>query len=297
MLIALLVPLTLAILVYAVVLLRIVIERQIRPKGEAVILGAVTNFFDTLGIGSFAPTMAWLKFRRMVADRLIPCTMLVGHTPPAMTQGFIFLILLGVLVDPVLLVGCVIALLMGGLLGAPLVAKSRVWIVQLVVAIGLFVAALFYALSNLDMMPGGGTATSLPLMLMIVAIVGNFIFGILLNYGIGNYAPTLAMFSLMGMDPRLCFPIMAAGAGLAGAAASVRHINMGQIDLRVATGLTIGGIPLVFVAAFIVKEMPIETLRWLVFVVVLYAGAVMMRAARLGWKAEHVPLTPEAAAN
>jgi uncharacterized membrane protein YfcA len=297
MLIALLVPLTLAILVYAVVLLRIVIERQIRPKGEAVILGAVTNFFDTLGIGSFAPTMAWLKFRRMVADRLIPCTMLVGHTPPAMTQGFIFLILLGVLVDPVLLFGCVIALLMGGLLGAPLVAKSRVWIVQLVVAIGLFVAALFYALSNLDMMPGGGTATSLPLMLMIVAIVGNFIFGILLNYGIGNYAPTLAMFSLMGMDPRLCFPIMAAGAGLAGAAASVRHINMGQIDLRVATGLTIGGIPLVFVAAFIVKEMPIETLRWLVFVVVLYAGAVMMRAARLGWKAERVPLTPEAAAN
>ena len=297
MLIALLVPLTLAILVYAVVLLRIVIERQIRPKGEAVILGAVTNFFDTLGIGSFAPTMAWLKFRRMVADRLIPCTMLVGHTPPAMTQGFIFLILLGVLVDPVLLVGCVIALLMGGLLGAPLVAKSRVWIVQLVVAVGLFVAALFYALSNLDMMPGGGTATSLPLMLMIVAIVGNFIFGILLNYGIGNYAPTLAMFSLMGMDPRLCFPIMAAGAGLAGAAASVRHINMGQIDLRVATGLTIGGIPLVFVAAFIVKEMPIETLRWLVFVVVLYAGAVMMRAARLGWKAERVPLTPEAAAN
>jgi len=297
MLIALLVPLTLAILVYAVVLLRIVIERQIRPKGEAVILGAVTNFFDTLGIGSFAPTMAWLKFRRMVADRLIPCTMLVGHTPPAMTQGFIFLILLGVLVDPVLLFGCVIALLMGGLLGAPLVAKSRVWIVQLVVAIGLFVAALFYALSNLDMMPGGGTATSLPLMLMIVAIVGNFIFGILLNYGIGNYAPTLAMFSLMGMDPRLCFPIMAAGAGLAGAAASVRHINMGQIDLRVATGLTIGGIPLVFVAAFIVKEMPIETLRWLVFVVVLYAGAVMMRAAGLGWKAERVPLTPEAAAN
>ncbi len=297
MLIALLVPLTLAILVYAVVLLRVVLARQIGPKGEAVILGAVTNFFDTLGIGSFAPTMAWLKFRRMVLDRLIPCTMLVGHTPPAMTQGFIFLILLGVLVDPVLLVGCVIALLMGGLLGAPLVARSRVWIVQLVVAIGLFVAALFYALANLDMMPGGGTAASLPLMLMIVAIIGNFIFGVLLNYGIGNYAPTLAMFSLMGMDPRLCFPIMAAGAGLAGAAASVRHINMGEIDLKVATGLTLGGIPLVFVAAFIVKEMPIEMLRWLVFVVVLYAGAVMLRAAWLGWKGERVPLTPEAVAN
>ena len=282
MLIALLVPLALAITVYAIVLIRAVVRQRSRPKAEAVLLGAVTNFFDTLGIGSFAPTMAWFKFRRMVADRLIPCTMLVGHTPPSMTQGFIFLILLGVFVDPVLLVGCVIALLMGGLLGAPLVMRTRVWMVQLVVALGLFVAAIFYVLSNLDLMPGGGTATSLPVVLMVVAIIGNFVFGILLNYGIGNYAPTLAMFSLMGMDPRLCFPIMAAGAGLAGAGASIRHINIGEIDLRVATGLTIGGIPLVFVAAFIVKEMPIEMLRWLVFVVVLYASAVMFRAAMLG---------------
>lgn len=282
MLIALLVPLALAITVYAIVLLRAVVRQRSRPKAEAILLGAVTNFFDTLGIGSFAPTMAWFKFRRMVADRLIPCTMLVGHTPPSMTQGFIFLILLGVFVDPVLLVGCVIALLMGGLLGAPLVMRTRVWMVQLVVALGLFVAAIFYVLSNLDLMPGGGTATSLPVVLMVVAIIGNFVFGILLNYGIGNYAPMLAMFSLMGMDPRLCFPIMAAGAGLAGAGASIRHINIGEIDLRVATGLTIGGIPLVFVAAFIVKEMPIEMLRWLVFAVVLYASAVMFRAAMLG---------------
>ena len=203
-----------------------------------------------------------------------------------MAQGFIFLVLLGVLVDPVLLVGCVIALLMGGLLGAPLVTRSRVWIVQLVVAVGLLMAAFFYVLSNLDLMPGGGTASSLPIYLMIVAIVGNFLFGVLLNYGIGNYAPTLAMFSLMGMDPRLCFPIMAAGAGLAGAAASVRHIKIGEIDLKVATGVTLGGIPLVLVAAFIVKEMPIELLRWLVAVVVLYASAVMFRAAFVGRREE-----------
>jgi uncharacterized membrane protein YfcA len=297
MLIALLIPLALAITLYAVVLTRAVIARHIVPKWEAVILGAVTNFFDTLGIGSFAPTMAWLKFRKMVPDKLIPCTMLVGHTPPAMTQGFIFLILLGVFVDPVLLVGCVIALLLGGLLGAPLVVRTRVWVVQLVVAFGLFLAATMYALSNLHLMPGGGTATSLPVMLMIVAIIANFIFGVLMNYGVGNYAPTLAMFSLMGMDPRLCFPIMAAGAGMAGAAASVRHIKIGEIDLRVATGITLGGIPLVFVAAFIVKSMSVEMLRWLVFVVVLYAAIVMLRAAMAGWKGERVPLTPEAVAN
>ena len=282
MLIALLVPLALAILVYAFVLGRTVIERHVKPKLEAVALGAVTNFFDTLGIGSFAPTMAWLKFRKLVPDKMIPCTMLVGHTPPAMAQGFIFLILLGVFVDPVLLVGCVLALLMGGLLGAPLVTRTRVWVVQLVVALALLLAAAMYLVANLHMMPGGGTATSLPLPLMIVAIVANFIFGILLNFGVGNYAPTLVLLSLMGMDPRLVFPIMAAGAGLCGSGASIRHIMMGSIDFRIATGITLGGIPAVFVAAFIVKTMPVEMLRWLVIVVVLYAALVMLRSALVG---------------
>jgi len=296
MLIALLIPLALAIAVYAIVLMRAVVARKIVPSGEGIILGAVTNFFDTLGIGSFAPTMAWIKFRKLVPDRLIPCTMLVGHTPPAMTQGFIFLILLGVKVDPVLLVGCVIGLLMGGLLGVRLVVRTRVWIVQLVVAFGLFLAALMYALTNLHLMPGGGTAETLPVSMMAIAIIANFMFGILFNYGVGNYAPTLAMFSLMGMDPRLCFPIMAAGAGLAGAAASIGHIKIGEIDFRLATGITLGGIPLVFVAAFIVKSMSVEMLRWLVFVVVLYAGAVMLRAALQGRKGEQEPLVPEALA-
>ena len=285
MLIALLVPLVLAIAFYAVVLVRAALAKRTVPSGEAVVLAAITNFFDTLGIGSFAPTMAWLKFRNMVPDRMIPCTMLVGHTPPAMAQGFIFLILLGVFVDPVLLVGCVIALLMGGLMGAPLVGKVRLWVVQLVVAVALLLAAALYAVSNLGMMPSGGTATSLPLHLMIIAIAANFLFGLLLNFGVGNYAPTLVMFSLMGMDPKLCFPIMAAGAGLCGAGASIRHISLGQIDLRIATGITLGGIPLVFVAAFLVRDMPLEWLRWLVIIVVLYAALVMLKSA-LGGRGE-----------
>ena len=202
----------------------------------------------------------------MVPDRLIPPTMLVGLTPPAMVESIIFLILLGVLVDPVLLFGCAIATVLGGLVGAPLVARARVWIVQLIVAIGLVLAAAAYAMTNLHLFPGGGTATGLPPALTIVAIIANFGFGILANFGVGNYAPTLVMLSLMGMDPRLCFPIMAAGGSLMGAGASVRHIAIGEVDLRIVLGLAIGGIPAVLVAAFIVKEMPLEILRWLVFV-------------------------------
>jgi uncharacterized membrane protein YfcA len=286
MLIALLVPLALAILLFAGILIRSAIAKRALPSGEAMVAGAVVNFFDTLGIGSFAPTTAWLKFRGIVPDRLIPPTMLVGLTPPSMAESIIFLVLLGVLVDPVLLIGCVIALLMGGLLGAPLVARARVWIVQLVVAAALLLAAAAYAMTNLHMFPGGGTASSLPLGLMIVAIAANFGFGLLLNFGVGNFAPTLVMLSLMGMDPRLAFPIMAGGAALTGAGASIRHIMIGEIDLRIVLGLAIGGIPAVLVAAFLVKTMPLELLRWLVIVVVLYAAAVMARAAIKG-RREH----------
>jgi uncharacterized membrane protein YfcA len=282
MLLALLVPLTLAILVFLAILLRAAVACQAVPRAEAYVLGAVTNFFDTLGIGSFAPTMAWLKFRRLVPDKLIPQTMLVGHSLPTMAQAVIFLILLGVLVDPVLLVGCMIALLMGGLLGAPLVARTKVWVIQFVVALALLVAAALYTMTNLHLMPGGGTASSLPLSLTVVAIVANFMFGILLNFGIGHYAPSLIMFSLMGLDPRLCFPIMAGGGALTVAGAGARHISIGHIDLRIVLGMAIGGVPAVLVAAFLVKSMPLEMLRWLVICVVVCAAAVMFKSALAG---------------
>jgi uncharacterized membrane protein YfcA len=282
MLTAVLIPLALAVILYALLLVRAALARRALPQPEAIALGAITNFFDTLGVGSFAPTMAWFKFRKLVPDRLIPSTMLVGHTLPAVVQAIIFLVLLGVLVDPVLLIGCVLALLMGGLLGVSLVIRTKVWVVQLIVGFALILAAIMYALTNLHLMPGGGTATGLPLPLMASAIAANFLFGILLNFGIGNYAPTLVMLSLMGMDPRLSFPIMAAGAALTAAGASARYISIGAIDLRIATGIALGGIPAVLVAAFIVKGMSLELLRWLVVGVVLYAAIVMLKAAATG---------------
>jgi uncharacterized membrane protein YfcA len=282
MLTALLIPLLLAVIIYAAMLFRAALARRSAPALEAVALGAITNFFDTLGIGSFAPTMAWFKFRRLVPDRLIPCTMLVGHTLPAVAQAVIFLVLLGVLVDPVLLIGCVLALLMGGLLGVSLVIRTKVWVVQLVVGLALILAAILYALTNLHLMPGGGTAAALPTSLMVIAIAANFLFGILLNFGIGNYAPTLIMLSLMGMDPRLSFPIMAAGAALTATGASMRYISIGEVDLRIAGGIALGGIPAVLVAAFIVKSMSLDVLRWLVVCVVLYAALVMLKAALTG---------------
>jgi uncharacterized membrane protein YfcA len=286
MLIALLIPLALAILIYATVLARAAIAARATPKLEALALGAVVNFFDTFGIGSFAQTTAWMKFRKMVPDRLIPPTMIAGLTPPAMVESIVFLILLGVRVDPVLLFGGAIATGIGGVVGAPLVIRSRAWIVQMTVAIGLVLAGIAFVLAILGQLPTGGTASGLPMGLTIIAIAASFVFGLLANFGVGNYAPTLAMLSLMGMDPHYCFPIMASGASLMGAGSSVRFVRSREINLRIVLGLTLGGIPAVLVAALIVKSMNVDVLRYVITVVVFYTAAVMARAAIKGHR-EH----------
>jgi uncharacterized membrane protein YfcA len=282
MLTIILILLALGAVANGVILLRNALSQHAWPRAEAVLLGAVTNFFDTLGVGSFAPTMAWLKFRRLVPDQLIPPTMIAGHTLPAILQGLIFMILLGGKVDPVLLVGNIAALLMGGLIGARLVYRAKVWVVQGVVGFALILAATFYTLSNLGLMPIGGTGASLPPGLTMVAIAASFVFGILLNFGVGNFAPTLALFSVMGLDPRYCFPIMASSNGLAGAIVASRHVLAGKIDLRIVLGIALGGIPAVLIAAFLVRSMPVDTLRWLVTLVVLYTAVVMLRSAAAG---------------
>ena len=128
-------------------------------------------------------------------------------------------------------------------------------------------------------MPLGGTATSLPLAIVAGRGAANFVFGVLLNFGSEATLPTLAMLSLFGMDPRLAFPIMASGAAFAGSAATFRLVKLSAVDLRIVFSLILGAIPAVLVAAFIIKEMPLETLRWLVVVVVLYAAATLLREA------------------
>jgi uncharacterized membrane protein YfcA len=152
-----------------------------------------------------------------------------------------------------------------------------------VVGVALLLAAVFFTIANLKLMPVGGTATSLPPNLMAVTIAAHFGLGILINYGVGNYAPTLAMLSLFGMDPHLAFPIMASSAAFCIAGASVRLVrHEAALDLRVVLGMAVGAIPAVLIAAFVVREMPLGWLRWLVVAVVSYAAVTLLQAAARG---------------
>lgn len=282
--VALLVPLVLVALAFSILLARACLAAgTLRPRIEALVMSAVANFFDTLGISSFATTLAWMRMRRLVPDRLIPPTLVAGYTLPTLLQSGVFLALLGVRVDPVLLAGCIAAMIAGGLVGAHWVTRTPVRIVQGIVGLALLLAAGFFTIANLKLMPVGGTATGLPPVLMAVTIAAHFGLGILINFGVGNYAPTLAMLSLFGMDPRLAFPIMASSAAFSMVGAGARLVrDKAGLDLRVVLGMAVGAIPAVLIAAFVVREMPLELLRWLVVAVVTYAGITLLRAAATG---------------
>jgi uncharacterized membrane protein YfcA len=106
-----------------------------------------------------------------------------------------------------------------------------------------------------------------------------FLFGALMTLGIGLYAPALITVSLFGMDPRLAFPIMMGACAFLMPAASLRFIRSGRIAPKIVSGLALGGIPAVLVAALIVKEMPLDTLRWVVAGVVAIVGVMMLVSA------------------
>jgi uncharacterized membrane protein YfcA len=252
---------------------------ELRPDPESIGIGAVTNFFDTLGIGSFATTTAWVKFRGLVPDSFIPATLNVGHSLPTIVQAAIFLVILGVHVDPVLLASCIVAAVAGALVGVPIVIKAPVRVVQGVVGVALLIAACLYAMSNLDLMPIGGDATALPGAQMAVAIAVHFVLGSLMAFGIGLYAPSLILLSLLGLDPRLAFPIMAGACAFLMPTTGFKFMRTDRINLKIVLGMTLGGIPAVLLAAFVVKEMPIVWLRWGVVVVVLYAAVLLLRSA------------------
>jgi uncharacterized membrane protein YfcA len=252
------------------------------PTPLGLIVGFVTNFFDTLGIGSYAPTTAIFKFTKIVPDEKIPGTLNVGHTIPTVIEAFLFTQL--VQVDAKTLVLMIAAAVAGAWLGAGYVATWSRRAVQLGMGLALIVAAILFTIKNVDAMRAtptfpGGTALALSGTLLIVGVVVNFALGALMTIGIGMYAPSLILVSMLGMNPIAAFPIMMGSCAFLMPVANGPFIKKSAFNARAALGLLIGGIPGVLLAYYVVKSLNLVTVRWLVVVVVLYTSIAMLRSA------------------
>lgn len=242
-------------------------------------IGFITDFFDTLGIGSFAPTTLLAKVTGFIKnDRLLPGTLNISHTIPVLIEAFLFIT--AVKVEAVTLLSLICAAIVGSLVGARIVTKLPEKKIQVIMGFCLIVTAFLMMAKQLgwiDLLGSGNTALKLTGILLIVGIVGNFILGALMMAGVGLYAPCLAMVSLLGMNPKAAFPIMMGSCAALMAFGSPKFIREGLYPRMGTLAITIGGVLGVVVAFTLVKEMSLKTLTWVIIVVVTITGLDMLR--------------------
>jgi uncharacterized membrane protein YfcA len=248
------------------------------PSVWEIAIGFVTDFLDTLGIGSFATTATLFRVRGSVQDRALPGTMNVGHALPTVLQAVIYI---GAIeIDVVTLIALIASSMLGAYLGAGWVARWSERTVRLVVGCALIAAALLMFAQMQGFLPGGGSALGLHGVTLAVAVLGNLLLGALMTMGIGLYAPCMLMVSLLGADPKAAFPIMMGSCAFLMLIAAPRFVSTRSYSARPALGLALGGLPAVWIAATIVRELALNQVRWLVLIVVLYTAFSLLRAAR-----------------
>jgi uncharacterized membrane protein YfcA len=248
-----------------------------RPSAYEVATGAITDFLDTLGIGSFATTASLLKLRNAIPDRLLPGTLNVGHTLPTVAQALIYISV--VRVERLTLILMIATATLGAWIGAGLVSRWSAHAVRVGMGLALLAAVLLMVAQQARLFPSGGGATGLHGTRLALGALGNFWLGALMTLGIGLYAPCMILVSLLGMNPIAAFPIMMGSCAALMPVASSRFMARRAYAPATALGLTLGGLPAVLVAAWWVRSLSLEAVRWLVIVVVTYTSVSMLRSA------------------
>lgn len=258
--------------------------RKHRASGDkklfksGLLIGLVTDFFDAIGVGSFATTTAILKLNKNIniSDKILPGTLNVAHALPMIVQAYMSLN--SISIDIVTLICMIVSAVVGSWIGAGIISKLPEKIVQTTMGTALVGTAILIVLRQLELMPGGGDAMALTGVALIIGMIGNFILGALMTAGIGLYAPCMAMVALLGMNPKAAFPIMMGACAFVGPIASSKFVKEGAYERNISMGITIGGIVGSIVAILFVTNMPVYWLNWLVVIVVAYTAFTMLSA-------------------
>lgn len=248
------------------------------PNAERIAVGFFANFFDALGIGSFATSTTYFRFRKLVRDELIPGTLNVGHCLPTITQAFISIAVIEV--DPLTLTLMIATAVAGAWVGAGVVSRLPRRAIQVGMGLALLIAAGFMLAKLTALMPSSLTGTlDLQGWRLAAGLVGSFFLGTIMPLGIGYYAPCMVLVSMLGMSPRAAFPIMMGACAFLMPVASAQFVRKKRYSLRAALGLAAGGIFGSALALLVVKELNLRTVMWLVTVVVVYTGLSLLRSA------------------
>jgi uncharacterized membrane protein YfcA len=242
------------------------------------LIGMLANFFDTLGIGSFAIETPFFKNLKIVDDVKLPGTLNVANTIPTILEAIIFMTVIEV--EPITLICMLVAAVIGAVVGAEVVSKFEERTIQICMGIALIAVAGLMVAGQLKLFPVGGDAVGLTGIKLIIGIIGNFVFGALMTVGIGLYAPCMALVFALGMGPKVAFPIMMGSCAILMPFASYKFIKNGAYSTKASMAIAILGSIGVLIAAYIVKSLPLNILKWVVVCVIIYTSAIMFKSAK-----------------
>ena len=244
------------------------------------LISAIANFFDTLGIGSYAiATSAW-KFNKSISDDLIPGTLNVAFGIPICVEATITMTRIDV--DPLTLVLMIASAIVGSIIGAKIISKMDIMKIRVVMGVALLIVAAITLCKINGVGPFGliGTARGLTGALLVIGVIANFILGVLMTAGIGLYAPCMALVLLLGMSADVAFPIMMGSCAFLCPACGITFIKEGKYQRAMTIPMIITGSIGVLIAGFIVTSLPLTLLTYLVCVVMVICAILFFHDAR-----------------
>jgi uncharacterized membrane protein YfcA len=261
--------------------------QALAPKPLMALIGFVANFFDTLGVGSYATTTSMVRFFKLMPDEKIPGSLNVGYVLPTMIQAYVTIhgvSGLGVTVppievDPLTLILLIAAAILGAWLGAGVVASWPRRKIQLGMGFCLAAAAVIMIVRltvfhSLDVGTSGLTGIKL-----IIGIVGLFGLGALMTLGIGLYAPCLILVTLLGMNDKSGYPIMMGACAFLMPVAVVRFIRARAYYPPAMLSMALAGIVAVPLAFKWFQNLDMKWVKIVVIFVVAYASITMLLTA------------------
>ena len=270
--------------VFFVVLVRDVLahkdELDKTKMGYNSLISLIANFFDTLGIGSYAiATSAW-KFNKSVRDDLIPGTLNVAFGIPICVEATITMTRIEM--DSLTLVLMIAAAIIGSILGAKIISRLDIMKIRVVMGVALIIVAAITLCKINAVGPFGilGTARVLEGGMLVVGVIANFILGILMTAGIGLYAPCMAIVLLLGMSADVAFPVMMGSCAYLCPACGITFIKEGKYNRASTIPMIFTGAIGVLIAGFIVTSLPLTVLTYLVCVVMVICAIMFFNDAR-----------------
>lgn len=284
-------------IIYGVLYFAVTLKQEYNDKKQKRLtlaaIGFTGGFADTIAVGSFGVVTGLMKATKTITnDTKLPGTLNIGLGISVLVESSLFVG--SIEIDMTTLIILVVTVVTGTYIGSLFVSKIKdPKFIKIVVGVFLLIVGIFMILTHPHV--GAIQTTNIgdhkSLMdkpwRIILGVIIFFLLGIVQSFGIGIYAPSLAIFSFLGLDQEVIYPIMACGSALSMIAISFNFIRQKQY-LQLSTNLiaifSIIGVNCAFLIVFVGLKMGLNMddvlfnaiLKWIAIVVIFYVAITML---------------------